>query len=85
MASSSGKKKASGKKSVGKFCLLRWLNDEQVSVELSSTIRQGQKCYVGAIGEFKWQGKFYEAEVLKTSGDPILNYQITYFISMLSV
>lgn len=59
------KKTGSG---AGKFCLLRWLAEEQVSVVPSSSIRPGQKCYVGAIGEFKWQGKFYEGEVLKLSG-----------------
>ena len=65
------KKASSGrsKNKNGKFCLLRWLgDDEQVSVVLSSSIRPGQKCYTGAHGEFKWQAKYYEAEVLKMSG-----------------
>jgi hypothetical protein len=62
-------KQASKQASWGKFCLLRWIQDEeQVSVVLSSSIRSGQICYVGGIGEFKWQSQYYEAEILKVSG-----------------
>lgn len=51
-----------------KFCLLRWLDGEEVGVVPSTSIRPGQECYCGAVGEFKWQSKYYEAEVLKVSG-----------------
>lgn len=66
----SGKAKADSKgKADGKFCLLLWLEGEQVGVVPSSSIRPGQNCYVGAIGEFKWQTKYYEGEILKVSGN----------------
>ena len=56
-----------------KFCLLRWIEDETVSVVRADTVKKGMEVYVGAFAEFKWLGKFYEAEVLKISGKtPIL-------------
>jgi len=53
------------------FLLLRWLIDEKVSIEPFSSSKKGTKVYTGVFGEFKWSGKFYEAEVLKISGEKI--------------
>ena len=63
------KKAGGGVNKPGKFSLLRWVAEEQVGVVSSSSIHPGQKCYVGAIGEFKWQSRYYEAEILKISGN----------------
>lgn len=49
------------------FCLLRWIEEECVSVVWEDTVKKGMKVYPGAIAEFKWLGKFYEAEILKIS------------------
>ena len=46
---------------------MHWLESEEVGVMPSKSIRPGQECYPGALGEFKWQKKFFEAEVLKVS------------------
>ena len=51
-----------------KFILVRWLEEETLSVLTSTSVRQGQKSYVGALGDFKWGGKFFEGEVLSLSG-----------------
>ena len=53
------------------FLLLRWLIDEKVSIMPFSSAKKGTKVYTGVFGEFKWSGKFYEAEVLKISGEKI--------------
>lgn len=50
------------------FCLLRWIQDETVSVLPITTTKAGQKVYPGSFGDFKWLVTFYEAEVLKVSG-----------------
>ena len=63
-----GKKKGCNK-NTKRFCLLRWLCDETVSVLPVSTVRKGQNVYTSAIAEFKFAGTFYEAEVLKVSGE----------------
>ena len=49
--------------------LLRWLDDEKISVEPISAAKSGEKVYAGVFGDFKWAGKYYEAEVLKISGE----------------
>lgn len=51
-----------------KLCLVRWVEEETLSVCSSSGIREGQTAYVGAFAEFKWGGKYYEGEVLEMSG-----------------
>ncbi|XP_065892881.1 uncharacterized protein [Dysidea avara] len=51
------------------FVLLRWLLDEKLSIEPISFARKGTNVYTGALGDFKWAGKYYEAEVLKMSDD----------------
>ena len=63
MAKRSGKAKAGSPK----LCLVRWLEDESVSVVPATTAGAKQKVYVGAIVNFKWLKKMYEAEVLKIS------------------
>ena len=51
-----------------KFLLVRWVEDESTSVLPGSSARPGQEVYAGAFGEFKWAGKYYDGEVLSTSG-----------------
>ena len=51
------------------FVLLRWLLDEKISIEPISSARKGTNVYTGVFGDFKWAGKYYEAEVLKMSGE----------------
>ena len=63
MAKRSGKAKAGNPK----LCLVRWLEDETVSVVPATTAEAKQKVYVGAIVNFKWLKQMYEAEVLKIS------------------
>lgn len=58
-----------GGKQAKNFCLLCWICDETVSVLPESTVHPGQRVYTGAIAEFKFTGTFYEAEVLKVSGE----------------
>lgn len=54
-------------------CLVRWTEeDEQVSVIPASTVKPGQEVYVEAVCEFKWLGRYFEAEVLKVSGQPTI-------------
>lgn len=48
-------------------CLLRWVGEETVSVVREDSAKCGVEIYVGALAQFKWLGKFYEAEVLKIS------------------
>lgn len=52
------------------FVLVRWVGEETVSVIKGNSVRSGEDVYVGAFTNFKWAGKFYEAEVLKISGTP---------------
>lgn len=55
------------------YCLVRWTEeDEQVSVIPASTVKPGQEVYVEAVCEFKWLGRYFEAEVLKVSGQPTI-------------
>lgn len=59
------KKSATEKK---KFCLLRWIEDETVSVLPATSAKAGQSVYPGVYAEFKWLKNTYEAEVLRISG-----------------
>ena len=45
---------------MAKFVLVRWIEEETLSVLAASAIRHGKNVYVGVFGEFKWAGKFYE-------------------------
>lgn len=61
--------KQKGKKGAEKkFCLLRWLEDETVSVLPTTAAKAGQNLYSGVYAEFKWLRTVYEAEVLRISG-----------------
>ena len=57
-----------GKSNKKKFCLLRWLEDETVSVLPATAAKTGQKVYPGCYCKFKWLTKFYEVEILKVLG-----------------
>ena len=50
------------------FLLVRWIDEENLSVVPDTAARKGQKVFVGAFGDFKWAGKYYEGEVLGVSG-----------------
>ena len=67
-----GKEKGATKKT---FCLLRWIEDETVSVLPTTAAKAGQKVYPGVYCEFKWLKNVYEAEVLKVSGKIIIIIQ----------
>ena len=59
--------RAKSKRSINstEYALLRWLDDEKISVEPISSAKGKEKMYAGYFGDFKWAGRFYEAEVLK--------------------
>ena len=50
------------------FILVRWLEEENLSVLQATAACPGDKVYVGAFGEYKWGGKYYEGEILGVSG-----------------
>lgn len=47
--------------------LVRWIIDESVGVMPSTSVKTGQIQTVGAFVDAKYDGKFYEAEILKIS------------------
>ena len=53
---------------MAKYVLVMWVGEETLSVMPSATIRSDHKLFVGTCAEFKWRGKYYEAEVLELSG-----------------
>ncbi len=52
-----------------KFALVRWVEEETLSVMSATSLRAGQKMYTGAFADFKWAGKYFEGEVLAVSGE----------------
>lgn len=63
----SGKAKSKVKAKTLRFCLVRWLEDETVSV-VPATSADG-KLSVGEMRSFKWIRKLYDAEVLRLSDE----------------
>lgn len=59
-------KRAPKKKKV--HCLILWLEEDAVGIVPESNIKSGQTAAVGAIAEFKFKQKYYDARVLKMSG-----------------
>ena len=54
---------------MSKFVLVRWMEEETLSVMGATSVKNGQEIYRGAIADFKWGGKtFYEGEILAMSG-----------------
>ena len=51
------------------FALVRWVEEESVGVMPLSAVRSGQKAFVSAIVEMKFKSMYYEAEILKISGE----------------
>lgn len=51
------------------FCLIHWLQDDQVGVMPEKSIKERQSVSVGSYVECKWGKKFYEAQVLMLSGE----------------
>ena len=45
------------------------IDEESVSVVLILTMIQGQMAFAGALGNFRWSGKYYKGEVLRVSGE----------------
>lgn len=58
-----------------KYILVRWIDEENLSVLPVSAIHPGQTVSHGAFGEFKWGGKYYEGEILGVSGEFIINHK----------
>ena len=71
--------KGKGKKGAEKkFCLLRWIEDETVSVLPTTAAKTGQNLYPGVYAEFKWLRTVYEAEVLRISGKTLMTLRTGY-------
>ena len=52
------------------FVLVRWLDDETVSVMPLSAVCKDDRAYVGAVVKVRWNGwKLYDAEIMKISGE----------------
>ena len=49
------------------FALVNWLEDGSVGVMPLSAAKDGENLHPGVIVPMKYQGKFYDAEVLKIS------------------
>ena len=50
------------------LALVRWIEEENMSILSTGCVQKGEKVYVGSFANFKWGGKFYEAEVLAIGG-----------------
>lgn len=55
-------------KSKKKVCLVKWIEEDSVGIVPLDHIQKGQRADVGAVAEFKYLKKYYDAEVLKVSG-----------------
>ena len=53
---------------MSKFALVHWLEDDQVGVVPTSSVKRGQAVYSGSYAEVKWKKTFYECKILKVSG-----------------
>jgi len=53
------------------FILVRWVEDETLSMLPATAICPGKKVYIGAFSSSKWSGKFYSGEVLGVCGECI--------------
>ena len=51
-----------------KFALVSWLEEGSVGIMPLTAARDRDKLHVGAIVPMKFQGKYYDAEILKISG-----------------
>lgn len=47
-------------------CLLPWVEDDQVGVVTTKSVKKGQQVYASAFADFKWGKK---AKVLRVSGE----------------
>lgn len=50
------------------YLLVRWIEEENLSILPCTASRSADKHYVGALDDFKWSGHYYEGEILKISG-----------------
>ena len=55
-----------------RFVLVRWLEDENVGVVPVSAVHADSRVYVGALAKVKYDRKFYDAELLQTSGECVV-------------
>ena len=51
------------------FGLVRWIVDESVTVMPLSTLKKGYEAVVGNVVEMKFGRIYYEAEILRISGE----------------
>ena len=51
------------------YLLVRWIEEDSVGVMPSTTLKKGQMASVGMTTELKYNSKFYDAEILKVSGE----------------
>ena len=59
---------AKGVPATPQFCLVRWIEDDQVGVMPVSSVSKDSKPVVGAEVDMRWKGKaVYKAEILKIS------------------
>lgn len=58
------RKAVSGKK----YCLVHWIEDDQIGVIPETYIKKGQMKSVSAYVDCKWGKKYYQARILKMSG-----------------
>ena len=52
-----------------RFCLLHWLEYDQVGVMPEKAMKNGKVVKVGSFVECKWGKKYYEVQILKLSGE----------------
>lgn len=55
-----------------RFVLVRWLEDESVGVVPVSAVHADSRVYVGALAKVKYGRKFFDAELLQTSGECVV-------------
>ena len=52
-----------------KFTLVSWVEEGSVGVMPLTAARDRDKLHIGAVVPMKFQGKYYDAELLKISGN----------------
>ena len=55
--------------SSAKYILVRWIEDETLSIRPSSAVSKGINASVGALGDIKFGRVYYQGEILAISGE----------------
>ena len=63
--------------------LLRWIGEESLSILKAAKNRSGEEPKVGRTGEYKYDGKFFEGEILALSGKYARIY--SYYAYMIAI